>query len=247
MPTDETPQPVQEDSTNRYGYYFERSRPVFVERVLERKHAAMLEAALGGRRAGVIVELGPGEGFVSRAARRHPGLRYLAIEAAPAGAALLRTQGFDVIEAVVPPFPEAMPAPDLIYASHLIEHLPGPDAVLAFLGESRARLAEGGRLALAFPDARHVGPLFWDCDYTHQWPSTPRRVAQAAFDSGFEVEQSIDFCGPLQGFAAHLLRVVMKLYPHRFLSAVDRSRADFWFRGRLLFVPDVLMVLRSRA
>lgn len=246
MSTDETSPQAPESSTNRYGYYFERSRPAFVERILERKHAAMLEVALGGRRAGVIAELGPGEGFVSRAARRHPSLRYLGIEAAPAGAALLRTLGVEVIEAVVPPFPEAMPAPDLIYASHFIEHLPGSDAVLAFLTESRTRLREGGRLALAFPDVRHVGPLFWDCDYTHQWPSTPRRVTQAAFDSGFAVERSITFCGPFQGLAAHLVRAVMNLYPHRLLSAVDRSRADFWFRGRLLFIPDVLMVLRPR-
>lgn len=226
----------------RYGYYFDRARPAAVQRLLERKHAALLDLATAGGQVGSVLEIGPGEGFVARAARVRGIPRYVALEATATGTGRLRQEGFDVRQAMVPPFPETEPV-DLVYASHLVEHLPGPDAVLALLRACHDLLRPGGRVALAFPDARWMRGDFWDCDYTHQWPSTPRRVAQVGRDAGFRVRASHDCCLHLDGPRARALRAVARLYPQRLLSLVDPARDDFWYRGKLLLAPDALVVL----
>lgn len=227
-----------------YAYYFARERPAFVERLLERKHGMLLHTAAAGLHGPDVLEIGPGDGFVARAARDLPAGRYVGLEASSVGAAALREEGFDVRQVRVPPFPDDLGTFDLVYASHLVEHLPGPDAVLAFLAASRAVLRPGGRLALVYPDARWMRFDFWDCDYTHQWPSTPRRVEQAGRDAGFAVDATHHCCLHLRGAPALALRTLMRLYPQRALSSVDRARDDFWYRGKLLFAPDALTILR---
>ena len=44
-------------------------------------------------------------------------------------------------------------------------------------------------------------------------------------------------------FAAVAGRALYRLYPTRVLCALDRTRADFWYRGSLLLTPDVLVRL----
>jgi SAM-dependent methyltransferase len=231
------------DQAEKYAYYFAATRPAFVTRLLERKHRSLFDLAVDGAGVRSVMEVGPGEGFFARACR-DAGIRdYLALESSPTGVRLLREQGFAVREATLPPFPPDLEPVDLLYASHLVEHLPGPDAVLSFLLHARALLRPGGRLVLVYPDARWMRMDFWESDYTHQWPSTPRRVAQVARDAGLAVWQSHDCCLNVHGSRARALRLGTRLYPQRLLSAVDRSRADFWFRGKLLFVPDSLTIL----
>lgn len=229
--------------SEKYSYYFAASRPQFVERMLERKHRSLLRLATRGTAVRTVLEIGPGEGFFARACREAGIREYVALESSPTGVKLLREQGFRVREATLPPFPDGLPAVDLLYASHLVEHLPSPDAVLSFLQQARSQLASNGRLVLVYPDARWMRMDFWESDYTHQWPSTPRRVAQVARDAGFVVQQSHNCCLSLHGRPADALRLATRLYPQRLLSALDQDRADFWFRGKLLFVPDHITIL----
>jgi cyclopropane fatty-acyl-phospholipid synthase-like methyltransferase len=231
-------------SDRAYAYYFSRERPAFVTKLLERKHGMLLELAASGLPNPSVLEIGPGDGFIARASSTLPVSRYVAIEGSPIGAAALREQGFEVRTGRVPPVPDGLGDFDVVYASHLIEHLPGPDAVLEFLDGCRKALSPRGRVALVYPDARWMRMDFWDCDYTHQWPSTPRRVEHAAEDAGFAVEVTHHCCLHFRGLRALALRTAMKLYPQRALSAVDRERSDFWYRGKLLFAPDAITLLR---
>lgn len=231
-----------------YDYYFRTQadgRPAFVTRLLERKHRMMLDLAHRGRPISSMMELGPGEGFVARAASRR-GIDYTAVEASSIGADVLRGQGIRVIEATVPPIPEGAGPVDLLYASHLIEHLDGPMEVLRLLADARDVLAPAGAFALVYPDYNWMKKDFWDCDYTHRWPSTPRRVTQVAHDAGYEVVAEHPTCLNLHGNPAMLLRMLAKLYPHRFLSWIDQRRADLWFRGSLLFAANHITVLSPR-
>lgn len=229
----------------KYEYYFEATRPAFVTRLLQRKHRHLFDLCVRDATVDSVVEIGPGEGFFAQSCRE-AGVSYLALESSAVGVAALQKQGFDVIQATLPPFPSSISQTDLVYASHLIEHLPNPDAVLDFMTQARAALRPGGRLAFAYPDARWMRMDFWDADYTHSWPSTPRRVAQVARDAGFEVAKHYDCCLHFDGWRATVLRALMKLYPQRTLASIDSSRADFWYRGKLLFVPDALTILTPR-
>jgi SAM-dependent methyltransferase len=227
----------------RYAYYFDSQRPAAVERLLQRKHAVLwrrVSRRLPTRR---FLEVGPGEGRVAGLAVRS-GASYLAVEASPAGVRQLRAAGFDVLESVVPPFPGGIGPVDCIYASHVIEHLDGPDAVRTFLVEARQHLAPGGGIALVFPDARFMGFDFWESDYTHRWPSTERRVRQVAVDAGLEVVDCTRVCLSATGRAARVLAAVARLYPYGLLATLNPSRKEFWYRGRLLFSLDVVVILQ---
>ncbi len=229
--------------TDTYRYYFEQRRPAFVTRLLRRKHASLLHLATrDSTTIRSLLEVGVGEGFIAEAATA-ASLRYAGVESSRVGADRVRARGFQVEHATVPPFPAGTGPVDAIYASHVIEHLRGPAEVALLLEEARELLRPGGRVALVFPDARWMGIDFWDCDYTHQWPSTPRRVRQVAWDSGYSVTATYHCCLHLHGAAAFPLRLVYRLIPATSLGALDRRREDLWYRGKILFAPDVLMVL----
>lgn len=237
------PEPSQPVGGEKYSYYFQRQRPASIQRLLERKHGRLLDAASRGRRIRSILEIGPGEGWVARASRHRGVASYRAVESTATGVAHMEQQGFDVVQGRVPPLPDGVEPVDLVYASHLIEHLPGPDAVYEFLVTCRAALLPGGELALVYPDARYLGGFFWDCDYTHQWPSTPHRVEQVAEDAGYRVVAQHPFVLSLRDGAARLVRPLTRLYPQNLLSEIDTRRSDFWFRGKSLIAPDALTVL----
>lgn len=179
-----------------------------------------------------VVEVGPGEGWFARACREAGIQHYLALEASSTGAQRLAASGFEVRCVKVPPIPAVLDAVDLVYASHVIEHLPGPEAVLCFLGGCGGLLKSGGAVVLAFPDARKLGVDFWDCGYTHAWPSTPRRVSQVAYDARLRVISTHHFSLNLFGPTARMVHLLSRLYPYRLLSALAPGRESLWYEER---------------
>lgn len=230
--------------SGQYNYYFASERPEFVSRLIANKERAQLRRAGRGNIPRSVLEVGPGQGWFARACREEGVERYQALEASAVGTERLQADGFDVRRASVPPMPEDLDKVDLIYASHVVEHLAGAKAVLSFVRDCERALSPGGVIALAFPDARKMGVDFWDSDYTHQWPSTPRRVAQVAVDARFKVLAVHNCCLHLCGPSAALLRLMMRFYPYKLLSLLQPSREDFWFRAKMLFVPEALMLLQ---
>jgi SAM-dependent methyltransferase len=226
-----------------YDFYFDRSRPHFVERRIVEKQRRQLELCMNAHR-GVrrVLEIGPGEGWFARAAL-DAGLEYVAIEASETGAAHMRSDGFDVHVATTPPLPPGLGQFDLVYMSHVVEHLASPSAVLELLQQVGALLHPGGIVALAYPDARTLGWDFWDCDYTHRWPSTPRRVAQVTSDAGFTTTAEYRRCLHLGGFRGAMLRSVTRALPLRTLARVVPSRREWLLRAKMLFAPDVVTIV----
>jgi SAM-dependent methyltransferase len=76
---------------------------------------------------------------------------------------------------------------DVAFASNVLEHLPGPDALLEVLGALREALRPGGILVVMQPNVRLVGGRFWDF-FDHTLPLTERGMAEALRLSGFELE-----------------------------------------------------------
>lgn len=236
------PQSAPESASNVYDYYFTADRPERVTRLIAHKHHSQLVRACGGRKVDSVLEIGPGEGWVGLACRAE-GISYTGVEASETGARLLRDRGLQVEVGSVPPLPSSINPVDLVYASHVIEHLPSPAAVVSLLKSLHGVLRAGGTVALAFPDARRLGIDFWDCDYTHTWPSTLRRIRQAAADAGFDIAAAMDICLHLEGAAARALQLLGRLFPYALLARVDPAREQFWYRGKMLLAPEKLVVL----
>ena len=66
-------------------------------------------------------------------------------------------------------------------------------------------LRPGGVFFVVVPDYLKERGFFWDIDYTHNFPTTERRVRQLLYDGGFEIERVVRSIGTATGPARDLL------------------------------------------
>lgn len=156
------------------------------------------------RPPGSMLEIGPGQGGISRLAR-DAGWTYSAVEPSHILASQLRAQGFDVVEAFVPPIPAADARHDVVYADQVLEHMPGIDAARSMVAEAKRVLKPGGILFVVVPDYLKERGFFWDIDYTHNFVTTERRVRQLLYDGGFEILRTVRSIGLAQGVMRDVL------------------------------------------
>jgi SAM-dependent methyltransferase len=209
--------------------------------LLRRRARVLLDLAARGASVGSLLEIGPGFGFVADEARQR-GWRYAGVEANDRGAAALRERGYDIHLGAVPPLPSVHRPVDLVLASHVLEHLDSGDTVLELLGAIRAALAPGGRLCVACPDAMAHPRQFWNVDYTHRWPTTPRRLRQVLIDARYRVVLETPLRATLTGVRSALVTPLawMPLPPGRLGQMHERA-----YRARLFFLREIVVVAES--
>jgi len=145
-----------------------------------------------------FLEVGPGQGAIADLARA-AGYRYRAIEASDLLITELRGRGIDVQQAFTPPFPESDLSFDIVYADQVLEHMSGIDAARGWVAEALRVLRPGGLLYVVVPDYLKERGFFWDIDYTHNFPTTERRVRQLLYDGGFDLERVVRSIGLATG------------------------------------------------
>jgi len=147
---------------------------------------------------GDFLEVGPGQGAIADLAV-HAGYRYRAVEPSPQLAAALSGRGLDVVEAFTPPIPGADDSVDILYADQVLEHMSGIDAARAWVADALRLIRPGGTLFVVVPDYLKERGFFWDIDYTHNFPTTERRMRQLLYDGGFEVTAVVRSIGLATG------------------------------------------------
>ena len=194
-----------------------------------------------------VLELGPGDGYISELSRNQ-GVAYTAVEGSAEIAAALRRRGVQVLEGYVPPLPAALKGQfSACFMLHVLEHMAGPQAAATLLDEIRAKLLPGGTLTIVCPAFEHWGARFYDCDYTHSFPLTRRRLEQLLRDQGFELVVNTVHCGPGFGRRWIALSWFARLLWPAWLDALvgHRVPGDLLNRGLLSFMPNLVMVARK--
>ena len=135
-----------------------------------------------------VLEVGPGHGAFAKACTER-GLTYEAVEGNAAMAERLRREGYVVTATTVPPLP-AGEKKDVIVIQHVLEHMRGVDEALTLLCQCAERLVPGGLLIVSGPDITVMKDEFFDCDYTHAFPTSVRRLTQIFHDAGLRVVAS---------------------------------------------------------
>jgi len=190
-----------------------------------------------------FVEIGPGYGVLAGCLGEFNGV-YAAVEANEQIARYVVDRGHRVCIAAVPPLPIQSGSADVVYASHVIEHMPDPAEALFFVQEAWRVLKANGILCLSAPDLRAFGSTFWDADYTHCFPVTMRRIRQLLSDASFAVVDERYFSGPIQGPLSALLSALVKLMPiDSFFAPLAGERIA---RLRLTFLRNICVVARKR-
>ena len=87
----------------------------------------------------------------------------------------------------------------MLYADQVLEHMSGIDAARAFTAEALRVLQPGGVFFVVVPDYLKERGFFWDIDYTHNFPTTERRVRQLLNDGGFAIERVVRSIGVATG------------------------------------------------
>jgi SAM-dependent methyltransferase len=135
---------------------------------------------------------------------------------------------------------------DMIYASHVLEHLRDSDEALDTLREAHDALVPGGYFVIQVPDLMRWSLDFWDVDCTHGVPFTRRRIRQWAEMSGFRVMRMDLVAGPMIGWAAHLMSTAWKFaFVKGFLAFFPELAARVRQAGYTLN-GDILVVLKRR-
>ena len=223
-----------------------RARAGVAVKEYQAKRIILLGLQCSADASGRILEVGPGDGYVA-ALSRGAGLVYTGIEGSSAVAAKLSSAGLDIRQSYVPPLPEGL-GDDYrcCYVLHVIEHMKTAADVAQLIAEIRERLVPGGVLVIACPDYSRWRDYFFDCDYTHSYPVTRRRLAQVLRDQGFEIAYHTIYTGPLFGYWGLPLSWIAKLLYWPLLDdLVGPCRFnDMMNRGFLTFLPNVLTVAR---
>jgi ubiquinone/menaquinone biosynthesis C-methylase UbiE len=159
-----------------------------------------------------VLDIGAGPGEFARRCLAH-GCTYSAVEANDGYAAMLKELGAHrVIKAFAPPIPLEADQFDLVYMSHLLEHMPDVFKALELVGEIRRVLKPGGLACIISPDFLNDPRLFFDGDYTHAFVTTENRMRMLLRDSDFELVVSRALAGPFSGFPGWLATMASKLY-----------------------------------
>jgi SAM-dependent methyltransferase len=207
---------------------------------------ARLALVMRHARLGEMLEIGPGQGSLARAAVAN-GWKYRGIEASPVLTETLRGQGFDIAQAFTPPIPASDLSADVVYADQVLEHMSGIDAARAFVAEARRILRPNGIFFVVVPDYLKERGFFWDIDYTHNFITTERRVRQLLYDGGFEVVQLVRSIGLATGPARDLLAAGAILANVPGLDPLSRytGTEDWLFRIRKNLFETLAFVARK--
>ena len=191
---------------------------------IERSRLAIL--AKHATPPGPMLEIGPGQGTLAALAIQ-AGWQYSAVEPSPLLAERLRAEGLNVVQAWTPPIPAPDASCEVVYADQVLEHMSGIDAARAFVAEALRVLRPGGVVFIVVPDYLKERGFFWDIDYTHNFPTTERRVRQLLYDGGFEIEQTSRTIGTATGPARDVLAAAALLMNIPGLDALSRyTRTD---------------------
>jgi SAM-dependent methyltransferase len=161
---------------------------------------------------GLIVEIGIGNGKLAEQIRNiSSSVNYIGYEPSASFAEQRRNDGFFIREQFIPPLVEDDHSVDVIVLHHVFEHLPDLNVSLGALNEFYRVLKDDGYLVIVCPDLLDFGFTFWDSDYTHQFPTTRRRVAQMGEDQGFIVVKQRFIWGALPWFPGYFMQLLTKI------------------------------------
>lgn len=208
-------------------------------RALARKIFKYAGIALGSS----VLEIGPGRGDFADICLKE-GIEYSAIEANRQMAESLERRGAHVVRAMAPPLPALDKQFDTVVMVNVMEHMNGMKDALEITRQIRQVLKPTGRFVICSPDYLNWRQNFFNCDFSHNYVTTRRRLEQLLIDSGFGHIKSCHLCGPASGPLCFLLSAVVSRLPFGFLNAAFPDCKLFYklYKGQLTFLRKVLIV-----
>jgi len=212
---------------------------MWLGQVLSRKIFKYTQVASGSS----ILEIGPGRGSFVDICREY-GMEYTAIEPNSQMAVELSQRGANVICAIVPPLPRLDKKFDLVVMINVMEHMSSMQDALQVTKQIRGVLKPKAKLVIHSPDYLSWRLNFFNCDFTHNYVTTRRRLSQLLVNAGFVNIKSRYFSGPLTGFGCFWVSVFSSWLPFAFFNALFPNNKVFHklYKLQLTFLRNVLIL-----
>lgn len=186
-----------------------------------------------------VLEIGPGLGFFATECISS-GYIYTAIEANQIMAQHLREDGYNVISAFVPP----IPGPDLfdiIFMNQVFEHMKNRDQAAELIQSCKEHLAKEGILVISSPDIEFWKEDFFVGDYTHDYPTSQKRLEQIFIDNGMDILHSSIYSIIIAGrLAVGVLTLLVRgCYRLGFFHLLFGKKA---FKAKSSLLPSCLII-----
>jgi SAM-dependent methyltransferase len=193
-----------------------------------------------------LLELGPGWGEFADLCMQSK-IDYHSIEPNYIRATKLAERGISVILAQTPPIPARDGEFDVTLALNVLEHMPDFVTAIRFLDEMVRVTRPGGVVVINCPDLLATGKVFWDADYTHNFPVTMRRISQMFSDQKLEIIDSTYYSGIFAGPIATPVSWMAQTFPEQLVSYAAQPfvHADRIHRFRLTFYRNIFVIGRK--
>jgi len=190
-----------------------------------------------------VVEIGPGWGVFAGVCNSRR-LEYTAIDTNIG--LLRRLEKVQTVCSFVPPIPFRNEICDAVVACHVLEHCDGSTRAQELISEMGRIVRRGGCVLIISPDFLWTGDYFWDCDYTHNFPTSSRRLSQLFIDQGLEIINLEYLYNHLSGWRGYCVGRLVSLMPYRYLGSQPHSAgySERIYRLRMTFSRSVLIVAR---
>lgn len=208
-------------------------------KALARRIFNYMQAGPGGS----VLEIGPGRGDFADICLKE-GMDYSAIEANRQMAESLEERGASVVSAMVPPLPALDREFDVVVMINVMEHMNSMADALQITQQIRRVLKPGGKFVICSPDYLNWRLNFFNCDFSHNYVTTRRRLKQLLINGGFGNIRSCHLCGPMTGLLPLLLTAVVSRLPFGLLNAIFPDSRIFYklYKVQLTFSRKVLIL-----
>lgn len=190
-----------------------------------------------------VLEIGPGRGIFADICLEK-GVEYFAVEPNEQMAASLEKRGANVVRTMAPPLPDLAKEFDAVVMINAMEHMNGMQDALQLTGQIRDVLKPEGKLVICSPDYLNLRHNFFNCDFSHNYVTTRRRLRQLLLSAGFENIKSCYLSGPLTGFICFIVSAFAGRLPFGTLNAWFPDNKVFYklYKIQLTFSRKVLIL-----
>ncbi len=194
-------------------------------------------------RGSSVLEIGPGRGVFADVCLAK-GAKYSAVEPNQQMADSLEGRGADVICAIVPPLPGMDKKFDVVVMINVMEHMNSMADALQITEQINNVLEAGGKFVICSPDYLNLRHNFFNCDFSHSYVTTRRRLTQLLNSGGFGDMQSCHLCGPIAGLLGILISAFIARLPFGLLNSIfpDSKILHKLYKIQLTFSRKILIL-----
>jgi len=206
--------------TKEYFYnHFQQDKPTGFGNRISKAFAGKILKYAGIEAGNSVLETGPGRGVFADICLKE-GAEYCAVEPNRQMVESLEKRGADVVCAMVPPLPEMDKQFDFAVMINVMEHMNSMKDAMLITQQIRQVLKPKGKFVICSPDYLNYRHNFFNCDFSHSYVTTRRRLKQLLISSGFTNIRSCYLSGPMSGITGLLISAIISRMPFGVLNAV---------------------------